>query len=71
MTINEFLNNQKITNNMKIKITTIGVRRIQDRIRKTLTKKEQEKIGDVTIESMSHLIALDLQEHEDAIKQII
>ncbi len=52
----------------KTEITLIGIRRIQDRIRKTLTGREQKMIGDAMINGMCHSIANDLENDPEAIK---
>lgn len=54
--------------NFKVKITDVGKRRIQDTVRKSMTKREQAMFGDGYFKNIADLIVSNLILNDDAIE---
>lgn len=55
-------------NNMKAKITKAGIRRIQDTIRQSMNKREQERMGDGYFALIAQVIAVTLETDREAME---
>jgi hypothetical protein len=53
---------------MKAKITKAGIRRIQDTIQQSMTKREQERMGDGYFALIAQVIASTLETDREAME---